>query len=245
VKRVVIGAAAAAALLVLWQIAAEGDQDIYFFISSPLACLTYAIDHPGALGQSTLVTTCETIAGFLIAAVLSLACMIGCLYWPKGLRTVLPIFVASQIVPLVTLAPIFIVLFGMGLASKIAMVALMCFFPIFINFSAGVTAVPIQVSELLYVYNASSTFKIFGIIIPLSLPHIFVGLQISTTMAVMGAIVAEFMGARDGLGKNLYLAPKSSEPQLMICSITLVFILGFSFYKFISFLERRFCKVTV
>ena len=154
----------------------------------------------------------------------------------------LPVLVTSQILPMITLAPLFIVIFCMGLLSKIAMVVLMCFFPIFINFSAGVKSVSPNILALLYLYDTGRTFRIFRILIPLSLPHVFIGLKVSTTMAVMGAVVAEFMGARTGLGKNLYLAPKSSQPELMICSSGLVIFLGLFLFKSVAFVERRICK---
>ena len=127
----------------------------------------------------------------------------------------------------------------MGLLSKIAMVVLMCFFPIFINFSAGVTSVPQTTHDLLYIYNSGKIFKIFKVIIPLSTPYIFTGLKVSTTMAIMGAIVAEFVGAKDGLGKNLYLAPKNANPELMICSIVLTTLLGWCLFKIVEITEKK------
>lgn len=228
-------------LLFIWERGASVNPDIRYFVSSPSASFSFAVSHYVALRDATFITGLEAVLGFIVAILISGLIMLVCLYWPAIFRIVLPIFVISQILPMITLAPLFIVLFGMALISKIAMVALMSFFPIFINFASGIESVSRQIIELLYIYDTRPTFKIFKILLPLSLPHGFAGLKVGTTMAMMGAIVAEFMGANDGLGKNLYLAPKSSQAELMICSIALVMILGFLFYSLIALIERYVC----
>lgn len=241
-RRYLFNSAAVVVLLFVWEKAASISPDLNFFISRPSACFEFAFSHLESLFVSTLITATEAVTGFVLALILSMVFMFICLYWPKIMKVVLPIFVSSQILPMITLSPLFIILFGMGLLSKIAMVVLMCFFPIFINLAAGVAAIPQNILDLLYLYNTGRTFRIFRILVPLSLPQGFVGLRVSTTMAIMGAVVAEFMGARDGLGKNLYLAPKSSQPQLMVCSTVLIILLGFAFYKLITTLEISICK---
>lgn len=227
------------AVIVIWELVASHIASVKFFISSPSATFIYAYENYNNILASTLITSIETLSGFVLAAIFSFTIMLFCLFFPKLLNIVLPFFIASQVLPIITLAPLFIILFGMGILSKIAMVVLMCFFPIFINFSAGVMSISENTNELLYVYNTKKLFKIFKVIIPLSTPNIFVGLKVSTTMAVMGAIVAEFMGARDGLGKNLYLAPKNSLPELMIISIILTTILGWFLFRSIVLLENK------
>lgn len=229
-------------VVVVWQKAATNSSDVRFFISSPSASIEYAMSHLTELRTSTFITGIEAIIGFTLAIVFAGAFVIACLFSPSLLRNVLPFFVTSQIVPMITLAPLFIVLFGMGLVSKIAMVTLMCFFPIFVNFISGAQSISPQFHELAYVYNARRSFKVFRIMLPLAMPQGFTGLKVSTTMAMMGAVVAEFLGAFDGLGKNLYLAPKSSQPELMVCSVALVAALGFVFYGAVVLIERIVCK---
>jgi NitT/TauT family transport system permease protein len=228
--------------LIIWEMSAYYSKNLNFFFSSPSASFEYASTNFKNLINSTLVTSIEAISGLLLAIAFNFLIMFFCLLYPHILKIILPIFVASQILPIITLAPFFILLFGMGLMSKIAMVVLMCFFPIFINFSAGVNSISLNTKELLYVYNAGKMFRIFKIIIPLSTPYIFTGLKVGTTMAIMGAIVAEFVGAQDGLGKNLYLAPKYSQPELMICSVVLITLLGWLLFKSIELTEKKFGK---
>lgn len=228
--------------LVLWEAIASNNPTLKYFVSTPMTSFYYASTHFTNILESTIVTAIESISGFCLAIIFSFTVMFICLLKPNILKIILPLFVISQILPMITLAPLFIILFGMGLISKIAMVVLMCFFPIFINFATGVNSVTQNIKDLLYIYNAGKIFTICKITIPLSTPYIFAGLKISTTMAIMGAIVAEFLGARDGLGKNLYLAPKYSQPELMICSIVLTAFLGWILYKFVETIERRLVK---
>jgi len=228
--------------VIIWEIAAYNSSTINYFVSSPLLSIEYASTHYVEILHAALITSLETAIGFTIAIIISFTIMFVCLFYPPIYDFLLPVFVTSQILPIVTLAPLFIIIFGMGILSKIAMVALMCFFPIFINFSAGVNAVTKNTKDILYIYDASKVFTIFRIITPLSTPYIFAGLKVSTTMAIMGAIVAEFVGARDGLGKNLYLAPKNSQAELMVCSIVFTIFLGWFLYKVIELFESFFGK---
>lgn len=241
-KKIIIKLLVATVFLIIWEISASYSPDLKYFVSSPISSIEYASSHFQNLLDSTIITTIEALSGFGLAIVFSFIIMFFCLLYPPILKIILPVFVTSQVLPIITLAPLFIVLFGLGLMSKIAMVVLMCFFPIFINFSAGVSSISKSTKDLLYVYNAGIFFKIFKIIIPLSTPYIFTGLKVSTTMAMMGAIVAEFVGARDGLGKNLYLAPKNSMPELMICSIVITIFIGWLLFKSIEQTEKKIGK---
>jgi NitT/TauT family transport system permease protein len=155
---------------------------------------------------------------------------------------VLPIMVASQVIPLIVLAPFFIILLGIGLESKIAMAALMCFFPIFLNFAQGYKSISQDVHELLHIYNANILSRIKNVYFPLAMPNIMTGLKISSTLAVIGAIVAEFTGATQGLGKNLFLSAIRLEPDLMMSSLVLSTLLGAVIFGSIYLIEKRLTR---
>ncbi len=142
-------------------------------------------------------------------------------------------------VPLIVLAPFFIILLGLGIASKVAMSALLCFFPVFVNFAQGYQGISSNIHDLLVINNAGKWASIRRVYFPLSLPSIFAGLKVSTTLSVIGAIVAEFTGAESGLGKNLFLAAKRLEPELMMTSLLLSAVLGGSMFLLIRLLEQR------
>jgi len=226
-------------LLVAWQYFGSTSQTTRLLLSSPSLVVNYFGENATALLQATQTTLIEAVAGLLIATVFSFGVMILCFYFPKLMDFVLPIMITSQVIPLIVLAPFFIILMGIGLGSKIAMAALMCFFPIFVNFAQGYKAISPNIHELMYIYNANTLTRIKQVYFPLAMPSIMAGLKISATLAVIGAIVAEFNGAEMGLGKNLFLAAKRLEPDMMMCSLLLSTLLGVIFFGVIYFIEKK------
>jgi NitT/TauT family transport system permease protein len=228
-----------AAIISLWEIAGRLLPFLRFLISTPAEVIFYSSLRYEELLAAMITTGTESIFGLAFAFGFALAAIIAGLYWDTFYRWILPAAIVSQVIPLVSLAPFFILVFGLGLQGKVAMAATMCFFPIFVNFSAGVLGVPQQTKDLLFIYAFSRTQSIFRVYLPLSVPHIFAGLRIAATLAVIGAIVAEFNGADRGLGKNLFLAAKRLEPELMIASLVLSSFLGGTFYWLLNKIERR------
>ncbi|MBK7683453.1 MAG: ABC transporter permease subunit [Bacteroidetes bacterium] len=96
---------------------------------------------------------------------------------------VLPIMVTSQVIPLIVLAPFFIILFGFGLCSKIAMAAVISFFPIFVNFAQGYKSIDSNIHELMHINNAPLKFRIYNVYFPLSMGSIIAGIKISSTLS--------------------------------------------------------------
>lgn len=226
-------------LLATWQFFGSTNQTIRLLLSSPSLVVEYFRENHISLLEATLITLTEAFAGLLLATTFSLGMMILCFFFPKLMDLVLPIMIASQVVPLIVLAPFFIILLGIGLGSKIAMAALMCFFPIFVNFAQGYKAISQNIHELMYIYNADTWTRIRLIYFPLSMPSLIAGLKISATLAVIGAIVAEFAGAEIGLGRNLYISAIRLEPEMMMSSLILATILGVLFFGIISLIEKQ------
>ncbi len=229
-------------LLAAWQYFGSNSQTARLLLSSPSLVVDYFGENYSALLQATQTTLIEAVAGLLIATVFSFGVMILCLYKPKLMGFVLPIMITSQVVPLIVLAPFFIILMGIGMGSKIAMAALMCFFPIFVNFAQGYKAISQNIHELMHIYNADTWTRIRNVYFPLAIPSIMAGLKISATLAVIGAIVAEFTGAEKGLGKNLFLSAIRLEPDLMMSSLILSALLGTLLFGSILIIEKRLTR---
>lgn len=227
-------------LLALWQYFGSHNQTVRLLISSPTLIAQYFTENAADLFVATRTTLLEAVAGLVIAVTFSFATMVLCFYKPQLMDFVLPLMVTSQVVPLIVLAPFFIILMGIGLSSKIAMAALMCFFPIFVNFAQGYKSISANIHELMHIYNASLRFKIRNVYFPLSMSSIMAGLKVSATLAVIGAIVAEFNGAEVGLGKNLFLSAKRLEPELMMSSLILSTLLGILFFVVIKITEDKY-----
>lgn len=227
-------------LLAAWQYFGSTSQTVRLLLSSPSLVANYFGQNHSALLLATQTTLIEAVAGLLIATVFSFGVMILCFYFPKLMDFVLPIMITSQVIPLIVLAPFFIILMGIGLGSKIAMAALMCFFPIFVNFAQGYKAISQNIHELMHIYNAGTWTRVKQVYFPLAMPSIMAGLKISATLAVIGAIVAEFTGAEMGLGKNLFISAIRLEPDLMMTSLILSTIIGLGLFFSIKLLEKKF-----
>ncbi len=227
------------ALIVIWEFFGTSNNTVRLFISSPSNVIDYFSNNQSDLIQATGITLLEAVLGLLIATFFSFSVMILCFYMPKLLNFVMPLMVGSQVIPLIVLAPFFILLLGIGIGSKVAMAALISFFPIFVNFGTGVKAIPTEILEFAYINKASTWKKITNIYFPLSLPNIFAGLKIAATLSVIGAIVAEFTGARIGLGKNLFLSAIRLDPDLMFSSLILSTLMGFFLFSIIILLEKK------
>lgn len=230
------------ALLILWEYSAKQSNTVRLFISSPTLVLQYLNDNLSTLLIATWTTFYEAVAGLLIAILFSFFTMIVCFYYSKLMDYILPVMVISQVIPLITLAPLFIILFGTGATAKILMASLLCYFPIFVNFANGVKLINKNIHELFFVYNATTTQKIRHIYFPLALPSIMTGLKVAATLAVIGAIVAEFAGAETGLGRNLFIAALRTEPDLMMSSLFLCSILGGLMFTSIHIIESKIGK---
>jgi NitT/TauT family transport system permease protein len=226
-------------LVVAWEYFGDNNQTVRLLISSPSLVIDYFVENYASLLDATKTTMIEAVAGLLIAVAFSFGMMILCFYFPKLMDFVLPIMVMSQVIPLIVLAPFFIILLGIGLGSKIAMAALMCFFPIFVNFAQGYKAIGANIHELMYIYNAGTRTRIWNVYFPLSLPSIMAGLKVSATLTVIGAIVAEFTGAEIGLGRNLYISALRLEPEMMMTSLLLSALLGVVFFGLIKIIENK------
>ena len=225
-----------------WQLATINNSNLRLLISNPLQSVQYFKTHITLIFESVLYTAYESILGFLVAIIFSFILVFICLLNKKFFEFILPIMIVSQVIPIVTLAPLFIVLLGIGLKSKIAMATLMCFFPIFVNLATGVNSINKDYHNLFNTYDASPLFKIKRLYFPLATPYIFSGLKVSSTLSVIGAIVAEFNGAEVGLGKNLFLAAKRLDAELMINSIFFSCVLGSLFYLLVLLIEKRMGK---
>jgi NitT/TauT family transport system permease protein len=239
ILKIVVSICMAVVLLFLWNLYTRNNSIAHRFLSDPVSTAKYFIENYLPLLKDMLNTSFEIFGGSFIAIILSFIFMCVCVIYPKFLKAVQPVVVVSQIIPIIVFYPIFMVLLGIGLVSNIAMVALMCFFPMFVNFAAGVESVPENVHSLLYMYNTKKIFEIFKIIIPLSAPYIFSALKITVTMAIMGAIVAEFTSALHGLGFNLYNAKRKSMPELLMSSVLLIIMIGVVLYSLIEWIEKK------
>ncbi len=193
----------------------------------------------GILLKHTLVTLNETIAGFLAGAAIGMLLGYPLAKSRKLEKILSPYIVAAQTAPKIALAPLIVIWLGFGMISKFFLVALIVFFPIFINMIAGIRSVDRNLLELMKSTKASKWDIFKKVEMPSSLPMLFAGFKTGVTLAVIGAVVGEFVGANAGLGYlTIYAAGLMNTSQVFVAIIQLT-IIGIILYMIVSFIENR------
>ena len=171
----------------------------------------------------------------------ALAFVLGCLFAESRTveRMFLPFVVALQSMPKVALAPLIIVWFGFGLESKVVMVALVCFFPMFINTAVGLRQTNPALLDLMRAFSASRWHVLTRIKIPSAAGHVFAGLQISVVLGLIGAVVAEFISSTRGLGHLINAAAVNLETDTMFAALASLALLGVAGSLAVRYLHAR------
>ncbi len=155
-------------------------------------------------------------------------------------RLLSPYIVAAQATPILALAPLIALWFGSGLVSKVLVVALICFFPMAVATTVGLRSVDPHLIELARSLRATRRQLLTTVEVPAALPQVLTGLRISVTLAVVGAIVAEWAGADRGLGVLINLARGSLfDTPLLFATLLTIALLGVTLYGAVILLERR------
>lgn len=187
-------------LLMLWQGVAMG-IDAAYILPSPIGILVrlwelrvplFMVHLPATMGVTAL--------GLLISVVLGLLLAIAMDWNPKLEKALYPVIVASQTIPTTAIAPLFILWFGYSIWSKVLVTILMTFFPIAITVFDGFKSTKREMEELLFTYGASKKDIFLKLKLPTALPHFFSAIKMAIPLSVIGAAIAEWLGAQKGLG---------------------------------------------
>jgi NitT/TauT family transport system permease protein len=189
--------------------------------------------------QHLWTTVAETLAGFGIAAVTAVAIAI-LLDQVRLIRQVAyPYMVVLQVMPSVVLAPLFIVWFGFGISSKIVIAVSTAFFVILVNTLSGLSSVPENSRLLMRSMCASRSQMLFKLSLPTALPYIFAAFKTASTLALIGALVGEFVTARAGLGRLLTQFSFALRQDMMFATVFVVGALGVALYGIVALAEKK------
>jgi ABC-type nitrate/sulfonate/bicarbonate transport system permease component len=188
-------------------------------LPSPSRVLGQAIQHRQALFDNTVPTLRATLFGFSCSLAAAFAFSVLIEFFRPLRRALMPVFIISQTLPLIAIAPLIVLWFGFGLAPKILLVALVTFFPMLVALAQGYEATDADIQSVLASMGASR-LEIFRLArLPSALPYFFAGLRISITYAVVGAIFAEYAGAAKGLGIYILNAKNNFRPDLVLSAV--------------------------
>jgi NitT/TauT family transport system permease protein len=225
-------------VLVIWQIVVVAFGVKPFIVPSPQLVFRVVAAHYDVLLRHTFVTSYETLLGFLLSALVGIPLAVAVVTWRRFERSVYPILVASQTIPKVAIAPLFIVWLGFGFLPKIIIAFLVAFFPVVISTVVGLKSTPTEMIYLGRIVGLSGWQMFVKIAFPRALPEIFAGLKVAMTLAVVGAIVGEFVGASEGLGYLLMFATAQMQTALVFAALLCLVGIGVLFFGLIQLCER-------
>ncbi len=209
-----------------------------YMLPGPWKILKVMWQRMDLLAFHALVTLMEIGLGFLAALVLGLTLAI-LIHSSRILeRAFLPLIISSQTVPVFAIAPLLILWFGYGIGSKVVMTAIIVFFPIVINTVEGLKAADPDTLALLKILEATPWQVFFKVRVPQALPFVFSGVKIGVAVSVIGAVIGEWVGARQGLGYLMIHANAQLQVELVFASIFWLSLIGIGLYGIVTVMER-------
>ena len=235
-------------LFCLWQLAAAsgflagqlGLED--FLVPAPSEIAEVLWQDRGLIAENARVTLVEVLIGFLIAVVLGLATASALHLSDLLRRASYPLVVASQTIPIIVIAPVLVVWFGYGIGPKLAVIALICFFPITVNTLDGLQSVDRDRVKMLRTLYAGRRQVFTRIEAPTALPFAFSGAKIAVAVAVIGAVFGEWAGANRGLGYLMLQDNAQLETARMFASVFVLSMIAICLFGLVALLERRLVR---
>lgn len=235
----------AAVLLGAWQLAAStgamaGALDLEsFLVPSPAEIADAAWQSRSLLAENAGVTLREIVLGFGCALVAGVGFAVAMHFSGFVLRATYPWVVATQTIPVIVLAPILVVWFGYGIGAKLAIVALVCFFPITVNTLDGLRSVDPEATKLMRTLYASRWQRFSRLEAPNALPGFFTGAKIAVVIAPIGAIFGEWVGADAGLGHQILQDNAQLEIARVFAAVAVLAAIGVALFGLLALAERR------
>ena len=224
--------------LLIWEWAVRAFQIPELILPSPSEIFTDLWVKRVMFIEFTRPTLSEVLVGFAVAAIFGILLGVLVSFSSLANKTVYPLLVSSQMVPKVAVAPIFIIWFGTGLQAKVLIAFLIAFFPIMVSTMVGLEAIEPDMIKLFRSMGAGRIRTFIKLSFPAALPNIFAGLKIGMTMAVVGAVVAEFVAADKGLGYYLIYANGQLDSAGVFASLFLLTFIGVVLYYMIDGVQR-------
>jgi NitT/TauT family transport system permease protein len=237
-RRTAITAALVLAALALWQGVASlpGVDDLT--LASPVETGRALGDDWGLLMDNAWTTLEEVLLGLAAAVALGVLAAVLMHLWRPLRDAAYPLLIASQAIPIPVAAVIFVLAFDYGIGPKIAIVALICFFPITVNLVDGLRSVDEQLLKLARSMGASRLRTLTKVELPSSVPHLFSGLRVAATVAVIGAVFGEWAGADRGLGRLVLLGINQLQTPRVYAGIVILMLMSLLMFVAVSALQR-------
>lgn len=228
-------------VLLIWEILTVFLEIPKWLLPGPTLIFLEMWNSASHLWQHTLVTGGEILQGFGLALVGGVIFGTIIAYSPFLEKTLYKLLVATQAMPKAALAPLLVIWLGLGHSSKLAMVFLMCFFPVMVSMVSGLQSTSRELLELSEVLGTSWLQGFLKIRFPAALPYLFSGVRVAASLSVVGAVISEFVNADKGLGYSLMLSAAHLNGPLTFASVIILAALGVGLFSLVTYLEKLIC----
>lgn len=222
-----------------WEGIVRGGLVDDLILPAPTQIATSLWEDRSLLAPDLAVTTWEVVAGLAAAIAVGAALAVAMHLSAPVRRALQPLVIGSQAIPVPVVAPLLILVLGFGLAPKVLMVALVCFFPVTINLYDGLRSADPDQRKVLRSLAATRWQTFWMLEAPAALPQAFTGARIAAAVAVIGAVFAEWAGSESGLGHALLTANGQLLTARAFACVVLLFALAIALYELFALLERR------
>ena len=226
--------------LILWELICRATGISELVLPAPSAVLQslWSGLSTGYLLPHIWLTSAEMLLGLAAGCAIGFLCGIALGETAFLRRLLYPYIIASQVIPKLALVPLFIVWFGFGMTSTVVITALICFFPLLENTMTAIQHVDPQKRELFRMLGATRLQTLLRLKIPAGLPVILAGVRVAVVLSLVGAVVAEFIAGRAGLGAMIIASQGMMDSTLMFALLVVITLLGMLFYQTTLLIER-------
>lgn len=227
-----------AALVAGWEVAAQAGWVEDYLLPAPSEVARALVDDRRLLLEDAWVTGQEVLLGLALALVVGVAIAVALHVSGLLRRTVYPLVVASQAVPVVVIAPILVIWFGFGMTPKLIVIALICFFPIVVNTLDGLRAVDPAQAKMLRTLGADRWALLRRLELPAALPFFFSGAKVAVAVAVIGAVFGELVGSDAGLGHAIQVGMAQLLTARVFAAVVILSAMAIGLFALVSAAER-------
>jgi NitT/TauT family transport system permease protein len=232
-------AAAIVLVAVVWQTIVVGFHVPVYIAPTPISVAESLVTDWRVLFDNLVPTAIESIIGFIIGNVFGAALAVIFVHSRRTERMFYPLAVTLRTLPIVAISPVLVLIMGFGYSPKIAIAALITFFPTLVNLVRGLNAIEPQQAELLRILSASRLEVMMKVRVFAALPYLFAALKIAAPSAVIGAVVAEWIGARAGLGYLIIQETQDFETPLLYATMIVLSVFALVMVALVGLVERR------
>ncbi len=226
------------AAVVFWELIVRALKVPTWLLPGPLDIASAMLSSWDLIAWHSWVTFQEVAVGFLVSFVLGVGLALAIAYSRLVERTVYPIVIASQTVPIVAIAPLLLIWFGYDIGPKVVVVALICFFPIVVNTVDGLRSIDPDMVHMLLTLGARRSHVFFKVQLPNALPYLFSGTRVAITLSVIGAVIGEWVGASAGLGYFMVRSASQFLTARVFAALVVLAAMGIALFVLATLVER-------